>query len=420
MNAIRVFSVGAPSVICLTASLYGQFPREMEAASPLTVQTRPAQRARGETLIFDGKVMPLGAGQASDPSLMNISGAWQMLFTTVKWVPSCAASGNWVYQIRQTAASLPPGHMLSDAAWQMPSNGATYMEFVQPGPAGSWDQDAIESPKIVTGYDPTAKSYVTRIYYTGWRRVPVSTDTNGCPNFGYSDWKIGMAEWNNTARRWVKRTSPVLSAIQPWEQTHYVAPDGTRVAYGFLGDQSVVYVPAPNGAPGTWHLYYQAMSDLPSPRFVTVHAVSSDGINWPAQNRSILPTNPPTPSGVLPGGPYSVDVSVINGRFYFVGWIPNTTDPSSQGLWLTSSSTPGGTATGDFHAWVPLLYDNNGTWWHSADAVTLASHQAGLVAPTLLFEAGALWLYYSGVRRENDGSFWTSIGRAAVDLAALQ
>ena len=181
----------------------------------------------------------------------------------------------------------------------------------------------------------------------------------------------------------------------------------------------MIYVPGPNGGPGLWHLYYQAMTDYPSVRIVTVHASSSDGVNWPAQNRSILPTKPPAPSAVLPGGPYSIDVTVINGRYYFVGWLPNASDASSQGLWLTSSSTPDGTAAGDFSTWVPLLYDNNGTWWHSADTATLAAHEAGLVAPTLVYDNGVLWLYYSGVRKDA-GGLWTSLGRAIVDPSVLR
>ena len=390
------------------------------AIQPAAGQVRPLPRASGETLIFDGKSMPLGAAQASDPALNLDSSRWQVLFTTVKWAPSCAVNGSWVYQIRQTAAVLPSGQSLGGSSWQVLANGAGgFSEYIQPGPPGSWDADAIESPKIVTGYDPVTKAAVTRIYYTGWRRVPVATDAVGCPVFGYTDWKIGMAQWNAGLQRWVKHAGPVLTAAQPWEQTHYYPSGGPPVAYGFLGDQTVIYVPGPDGRPGLWHLYYQAMTDSPSARLVTVHASSSDGVNWPAQNRSILPTKPPAPSALLPGGPYSIDVTVINGRYYFVGWLPNASDSSSQGLWLTSSSTPDGSAAGDFSTWVPLLYDNNGTWWHSADASTLASHEAGLVAPTLVYDNGVLWLYYSGVRKDADG-LWTSLGRAIVDPSVLR
>jgi hypothetical protein len=120
----------------------------------------------------------------------------------------------------------------------------------------------------------------------------------------------------------------------------------------------------------------------------------------------------------LPGGPYSLDVTLINGRYYFVGWLPNA-DVTKQGLWLTSSSTPDGSATGDFAKWVPLIYDANGTWWHTADSQSLAEHVAGLVGPTLVVENGVYWLYYSGVRRDADG-LWTSYGRVQVNASALR
>ncbi|MCX6624282.1 MAG: hypothetical protein NTY38_25105, partial [Acidobacteria bacterium] len=283
----------------------------------------------------------------------------------------------------------------------------------------SWDQDAIETPKIVSGYDPVRGKTVTRIYYTGWRRIQTGTDSYGCPVYDHQDWKIGMAEWSPASNQWTKRSAPVLQGANSWELMHYLKADGTPATYSVIGDQTVIYVPGLRGGPGTWHMYYQTITDSPMLQAFIVHAVSTDGVNWPASGRAILQTHPPSPNATLPGGPYSIDVTFINGRYYFVGWLPNANDANKQGLWMVSSSTPDGSANGDFTKWVPLVYDANGTWWHSADPESLASHTAGLVAPTLVNENGTYWLYYHGVRRDADG-LWTSLGRVQVNQTALQ
>jgi hypothetical protein len=375
-----------------------------------------------ETLILDGKAMPLGAQQASDTSLNYVGGQWVAAITTVGWNAGCAAENSSEYVIRQTAATLPSGANLASApaSWQVSQNGqGGYAQWIVSGPGASWDHDAIEAPKIVTGYNTTLRTMVTRMYYTGWRRIQTGTDGYGCPVYGYQDWKIGMAEWSPSTNQWVKHSTPVLQGSNLWELMHYFNANGTYVTYCILGDQTVIYVPGSQGGPGTWHMYYQAMSDYPAYQEVTVHATSSDGINWPASQRKILQTHPPSPNAMLPSGPYSIDVAYLNGRYYFVGWVPNA-DPLQQGIWLTSSSTPDGSAEGDFSKWVPLIYDANGTWWHSADPQTLESHTAGLVAPTLVEDTnGTYWLYYNGVRLDSDG-LWTSIGRVQVNASALQ
>lgn len=398
--------------ILLAGCLVGAQNLAFAAATP---------RAAAETLIFDGKAMPLGAGQASDPSLFNLNGQWLSIFTTVGWKSTCPAMHGYSFVIRETGAALPAGKNLGTAVnnWQvLPDGAGSYAQFLRPGPSGSWDEDAIESPKLTNGYDPTQGKNVTRIYYTGWRRVQTGTDASGCPIFGYQDWKIGMAEFSAASGQWVKRAAPVLDGANAWEQIHYIRPDGTRATYTFIGDQSVIYIAGTGSKPGAWHMYYQATTDYPSLRVVTIHATSTDGVTWPAANRAILSTHPPSPTALLPGGPYSIDVTMINGKLYFVGWVPNQ-DPSQQGLWMVSSTTPDGKAAGDFSKWTPLLYDNNGTWWHSADAQSLLTHEAGLFAPTLVHENGALWLYYSGTRKDADG-IWTSVGRALVDPAVLR
>lgn len=373
-----------------------------------------------ETLVFDGKATPLGVFQVSDPGLFNLGGQWLAFLATVGWKADCSAPANYVPTIRFAVGALPPSQTLGSAPsnWQIiPDGKGSYAQFILPGAAGSFDQDAVESPQPVIGYDPTQGKNVVRVYYTGWRRVQTASDSNGCPVYGYQDWEIGMAEWSATSNQWVKRTASVLAAANSWEQMHYVQPDGTRVAYSMVGDQSVVYVPAAGAQPAAWHLYYQVVTDIPTVRVITVHAVSTDGVSWPAANRSILQTHPPSPSTALPGGPYSISVTMIGGKFYFVGWVPNA-DVNKQGLWLVSSTTPDGSASGDFTNWLPLLFDGNGTWWHTGNAQSLASHQTGVAAPILIQENGLLWLYYSGVREDADG-YWTSVGRASVDPAVL-
>lgn len=291
----------------------------------------------------------------------------------------------------------------------MPDGSGGYSQYITTGRPGEWDEHAVEAPKYVSGYDPTTQRTVARIYYTGWRRVAIQTDESGCPVYGYQDWKIGMAEWDPTLNAWVKYPQPVVEGINPWERMHFLMPDGTLVSYSFIGDQSVIYVPGQGNTPGLWHMYYQANTDSPSPRVITLHATSVDGVHWPSENRSILETHPPSPTATLPAGPYSIDVAIVNGKYYFFGWIPNTADPSREGLWMVSSTTPDGHAAGDFSRWTPLVYDRNGTWWHASQGQA-GAHETGLFAPTLVNENGTFWLFYSGVRADPDGA-WTSLGR---------
>jgi hypothetical protein len=399
-----------PAVFLFAFALFGQ------------TQSRTAPRAGPETLVLDGKQPVFGAYHKSDPSLLNVNGKWTVLFTTIGWRPTCSSRYRYDYTIRQTVAELPTGSDLGATPdqWRVASNGqGGYAEFVTPGPDGSWDQDAVEAPKAVSGFDPVQGRNVVRIYYTGWKRVQTGTDEFGCPIFGYRDWNIGMAELKATGDAWVKRPAPVLEGANPWEQLHYYQAGRPPLPYKVLGDQTVVYVPGTGQNPGTWHMYYEATTDYPTLRIVTVHAVSRDGVSWPASDRFILDTHPPFRTDLLPGGPYSIDVAVVGGRYYFVGWLPNPANPPQQGLWMVSSSTPDGSAPGDFSDWKPLVYDNNGVWWHSASPELLDQHQAGLFAPALAYENSQLWVYFSGVRQDSEG-LWTSLGRALVDPTVLQ
>jgi hypothetical protein len=371
-------------------------------------------------LMWDGEAMPLGAGQAADPTVFRLANQWLMYFTTIGWKQTCTATNTYQYVVKMASASLPVGQSptASGIGWNLIAGAdGGYAAPIALGGNGAWDQDATETPQVVIGYDRIQKKNVTRLYYTGWKRLEIGTDPSGCPILGYTEMKIGMAEWDSTCNCWNKRQTPVIDGTNAVERMHYRMPDGSFVTYSMIGDQAAIYVPGPNNTPGLWHMYYQANTDLPYVQVNTIHATSTDGVNWPASNRTVLKTQPPYPTAILPGGPYHVDVSFINGRFYFVGWVPGSATLLDQGLWVVSSTTPDGSAAGDFSDWRPLLSDSNGTWWHDPGP-NPASHEAGLFSPTLVLDGGLLSIYYSGTRQDSNG-FWSSIGRASVTSAIL-
>ena len=375
--------------------------------------------ASSETLILDGKAMPLGGGQASDPAVFKLGSQWFMYFSTIGWRQSCAATHSYQYVVQMAAASLPPGASLSasGSVWNIiPAAGGGYAAPIPLGATGAWDENGTETPQVVTGYDPTQGKTVTRLYYSGWRRVPVGTDASGCPIPGYTEMKVGMAEWSSKCNCWNKRPTPVVDGSNMFERMHALLPNGTLTTYSIIGDESVVYIPGPGGGPGLWHMYYQANTDASGVEVITIHATSTDGVNWPAANRKILNTRPPYPTSILPAGPYHLGVSLMNGRLYFVGWIPGST-AANQGLWVVSSSTPDGSAAGDFSDWRPLLYDGDGVWWHDPGPDP-TSHQLGLGGPTLVSDGSLLWLYYCGTRQDSSGN-WVSVGRAQVDASII-
>jgi hypothetical protein len=387
-------------------------------ATSATVSPAPAGSA--ETLIWDGKAMPLGTGQAADPAVFKLGNQWLAYFTTVGWKQTCANPSSYQYVVKMASASLPAGQgpTASGITWNLIADTQGGIAAPIPlGGNGAWDQDATETPNVVTGYDRTQQKNVTRLYYTGWKRADIGTNASGCPNLGYSEMKIGMAEWDNTCNCWKKRAGPVIDGVNSVERMHYRMPDGSLVTYSMIGDQSVIYIPGANNSPGLWHAYYQANSDLPYPQVNTIHATSTDGVNWPASNKTVLKSKPPYATATLPGGPYHIDVNYINGKFYFSGWIPGSTQ-ANQGLWVVSSTTADGSAAGDFTDWRPLLYDSNGTWWHDPGP-NPSSHDAGLFSPTLILDGGVLSVYYSGTRQESSG-LWSSVGRAAVAATILQ
>jgi hypothetical protein len=330
--------------------------------------------------------MPAGWIQATDPDLTQIGGTWYMFLTSI--------TGGAAFKLNLIAATLPAGMSLGAPVtnWQVLKSAGQVIPIVSPSTdSGVWDFDATEAAKFVIGYDNTLGQLVQRIYFTGWKRY---TD-------GHSDYRIGYSQWSGTA--WISQPNPVLTGSLNWE---------VFSGYSFVGDQAVLYVPGtgPDGAGGTWHMYYNANS---MGSVVVGHATSTDGVSWPPANRSILNSKPPFPSSSLPSGPYHPDVSKIGGVYVFVGWIPSPETPQNQGLWAAISSTPDGSGTADFRDWRFLLPEDNGTPWHGPSTGT--SHvTTGLFGSTIKQDSdGNLWLYYHGVRREN-GTMISGLGRAPL------
>jgi hypothetical protein len=385
----RTASLATASVV-LPLSLYACGSSSSHVASPCS-----SSAGKNETLIIDGAAVASGWAQASDPDLVNIGNQWYIFFTSVE-DPGGSPKLNIL------AARLPPGVSLdADAGyWEILGSG-TPIKIVSAGSTGEWDSGAAETAKFVEGYDNSAGQLVQRIYYTGWEA--------GSPG----NYAIGFAQYNSGI--WVKHPTPTLEGELPFEK---LGPST------ILGDQSVYYAPGPgaNGAGGTWHMFYQATTDSPYLRTVLIHAESSDGVNWPTANRSMVATSPPQTSDLAPNGPYHVDVFDYNGRFYLLGWLPGAAPGyTTQGLFLTaSSSLPGNVGDGDFRTWQPLLYDKFGPGWRTLNitSASLENHTLGLFGSTVEIENGRFYLFYHGVRRQ-DGIEFASIGRAHITPACI-
>ena len=74
-------------------------------------------------------------------------------------------------------------------------------------------------------------------------------------------------------------------------------------------------------------------------------------------------------------------------------------DLSKQGLWITRSTTPDGSAEADFIDWRPLIFENNGVAWHDSGLESSKCHATGLFSSTLKEENGVFWLFYHGYYR---------------------
>ncbi len=347
----------------------------------LTLQTSTAfsevfdkELAVNETLIIGSKQLPKGWTVASDPELVKFGNKWWMFFNSIqldfkKGLP-----------IHVLSASLPAGEPLSAS----PDNWTVHpYPAISPGPKGSWDDRTIETTKYVFGYDPAAKKFVGRLYYAGW-----PTQTKGRKNY-----QIGFVQWDEKKRQWIKHGKPVATGTEPWERMN-----GTS----FIGDQSVYYENGPgrHGIDGMWHMWYQAVSKPKDGGISIVHVTSKDGITW--GNKKRLTHKVPFPNQFVKTGPFSLDVLVKDGQYYFAGFLYNHDDLYKQGLWITRSSTPDGSRAGDFTDWHPLIFENNGVKWHDSGLESSKCHVTGLFAPTLREENGRVWMFYHGYFRTAD------------------
>ena len=330
--------------------------------------------AANETLIIGSEHLPKGWAVASDPELVRFGKQWWMFFNSIqldfdKGLP-----------IHVLSASLPPGEPLSarSGKWTVHPN-----PVISPGPKGSWDAHTIETTKYVFGYDAAAKRFVGRLYFVGWPE-----QANGERNY-----QISFAQWDEKQRQWIKHGEPVVTGTERWERLNDTS---------FIGDQSVHYESGtgPHGADGTWHMWYQAVSKPKDGGISLVHTTSKDGITW--TNKKRLTHEVPFETQFVKTGPFSLDVLVMDGRFYFAGFLYIQQDLSKQGLWITHSTTPDGSASGDFKDWYPLIFENNGVKWHDSGLESSKCHVTGLFAPTLREEDGKVWMFYHGYHRTGE------------------
>lgn len=347
-----------------------------------------------ETLIISDENLPAGWAVASDPELVKLDDQWWMFFNSLLLDVKKGLT------IHVLAAALPPGESLGAdrTRWTVHPQ-----PVISPGPKGSWDDHTIETTKYVYGYDATAKEWVSRLYYVGWPT-----------QHGHQKhYQISFAQWDENRRQWLKYGRPVLTGTEPWEKLN---------GSSFVGDQSVYYEPGtgPNGADGTWHMWYQAISKPGDGGMSLVHTTSRDGRTW--ANKKRLSHTVPFAGGVVSTGPFSLDVLVKDGRYYLAGFLYNHQDLSKQGLWITHSRTPDGSGPGDFTDWHPLIFENNGVAWHDSGLESSKCHATGLFAPTLREEDGKVWMFYHGYYRtghikdpcKNKSKNRGAIGRALV------
>ena len=324
-----------------------------------------------ETLIIGNEDLPRGWVVASDPELVKLGDRWWMFFNSIE------LDFKRGLPIHVLAASLPPGEPLSADRkhWTVHQQ-----PVISPGPKGSWDERTIETTKYVFGYDATAKQWVARLYFVGW---PAQRNKR-------KQYQISFAQWGDRQKRWVKHGMPVVTATEEWERLN---------GSSFLGDQSLYYEPGagPQGANGIWHMWYQAVAKPKDGGTSIVHITSRDGVVWEGKKR--LTHAVPFPNAFVKTGPFSLDVFVKDGQYYFAGFLYNQQDLSKQGLWITRSSTADGSAAGDFTEWHPLLFENNGVPWHDAGLESSKCHATGLFAPTLREEGGKVWMFYHGYYR---------------------
>ncbi len=348
--------------------------------------------ANNEQLFISSERLPKGWRVASDPELVKFGKRWWLFFNSIE------LNRKKSFPIHILSASLPAGKSLSAPAslWKV-----NPVPAISPGPKGTWDDHTTETPKFVHGYDNQREEWVGRIYYLGWSIIEKRV----------KDYRIGFAEWDG--KSWVKHPDPVITGTHRWEKLH---------GYSFIGDQTAWYEPGdgPNGENGTWHMWYQTASKPKEGGVSLVHVTSKDGVVWSEKKR--LTHKVPFANQLTKTGPFHMDVLVKNNKFYFAGFLYNQADITKQGLWLTTSTTPDGSAPGDFSKWYPLIYENNGISWHDSGRESSKCHKTGLFSATIKEDAGKTWLFYHGYFRKgkvknvcqdnskNDGA----IGRALI------
>lgn len=343
---------------------------------------------QNETKILDGLNIATNWFHASDPELFKVGNQWFMLFTSINFL---AGGGQ---KLNILVASLPAGEPLSAPAshWQIMKNGSGQpnVALAPTSNSSAWDSDAIETVSYVSGFDPTQGKTVDRLYYLGWKEQTPP------------QYKIGMAEYISGA--WVKSPNPVLTATQPWEMFN---------GGSFLGDASAYF----EASTGFWHLYYQSTTTDNGPRTVTVHAWSADGKTWPAAQRELVNSNPPSPSTIAPAGPYHIDVFNSAGFFFFAGWVPNIANLNQQGLWMARNSGLAFNQT----KWFQILSDKDAPSWRANSDADISDHnKGGLFGSSLNFENGSYWLFYHSVSYDvSAGTFVNHVGRAEIAAKCL-
>jgi hypothetical protein len=339
--------------------------------SPTHADVFDTELAVNETPIITNEELPQNWAVASDPELVKFGDQWFMFFNSIqldfkKGLP-----------IHVLAASLPKGETLSAnrKKWTVHP-----YPVISPGEKGSWDSHTIETTKYVYGYDVTARKWVGRLYYVGW---PAQKNKQKA-------YQISFVQWHEQQRKWLKYGKPVISATEPWEKLN---------GSSFIGDPSAYYEPGKtqNSENGTWHIWYQAVSKQKDGGISLAHITSKDGINWSHKNR--MTHKVPFNTQFVKTGPFSVDVFVKDGYFYFSGFLYNHQDLSKQGLWITRSTTPDGSAPEDFNTWHPLIFENNGVKWHDSGLISSKCHVTGLFAPSLREDNGKVWVFYHGYFR---------------------
>ena len=150
------------------------------------LQVGSVELASHETLVLETKDLPKGWAVASDPELVKLGNTWWMFFNSLQ------LDRKRDFPIHILAASLPPGKPLDSERTQWTVHA---YPVISPGPEGSWDDHTTETPKFVYGYDATAKRWVGRLYYLGWRVINKRK--------GKKDYRIGFAQWDGA--KWKKQ-----------------------------------------------------------------------------------------------------------------------------------------------------------------------------------------------------------------------